>query len=142
MNKVKIRDRDSGEQAEVAFDVTAENLAKMFSRLFDRSFEASVQDVAGKRIIRAVDKDSGQLWMTVRDIAIVLGKTRKEVYALNGSRARQTGALLKVKPLPLRKMPGSKEQGVLRSELIAWLESLPAPVRISKGRKKRPSRHV
>lgn len=138
MSKYTVRDRDTGEvRVFEAPPLTADILARAMSNIFDRSFEASVKDADGKQIIQMRDKDSGQDVMTLRDVAIVMGKTRKEVYGIIGRRAKQTAETLGVKSLPVFKIPGSKEYGVLRTDFFAWLKSLPAPIRIQKGRKRK-----
>ena len=92
----------------------------------------------GKVIFQCKDKDSGQEVMTLRDVAIVLGKTQKEVYGMIGNRAKQTASVLGVKSLPVFRIPGSKQYGILRSDFFAWLRSLPAPIHIHKGRNRKP----
>jgi mono/diheme cytochrome c family protein len=136
--KYTVRDTDTGEvKVFQAPPLTAETLAKALSHLFDRSFEASVKDGDGRQVIQMRDKGSGQDVITLRDVAIVMGRTTKGEYKLIDRAAKQTAVTLGVKPLPAFKIPGSKEYGVLRTEFFAWLKSLPAPIRIQKGRKKR-----
>jgi hypothetical protein len=85
-------------------------------------------------------QDNGQDVMTMNDVAVVLGKTRKGAYKLIDNGAKQMAKTLGVKPLPVFKIPGSKEYGILRTDFFAWLKTLPAPIRIQKGRKKGKTR--
>lgn len=138
MAKITVRDKDSGETVQFDAPVNAETLAAAFSDIFDRSFAATAEDDGKKMRIEVRDKDSGQEWMTIRDIAIVLGRTRKGVYKLIGSDAKKTAKDLNCKPLPIRRIPGSKEYGCFRTEFFAWLKASPRPVRIEKVRRGRP----
>src|SRR6266566_1901161 len=94
MNKITIRHHGGDHDGEVKVlevpAVTAETLARAFQLIFDRSFELVSWSDDGKVIFQCRDKDSGQEVMTLRDVAIVLGKTQKEVYGMIGNRAKQT----------------------------------------------------
>ena len=139
MNKITIRHHGGDHDGEIKVlevpAVTAETLARAFQLIFDRSFELVSWSEDGKVIFQCRDKDSGQEVMTLRDVAIVLGKTQKEVYGMIGNRAKQTATVLGVKPIPVFRIPGSKQYGTVRSDFFAWLRSLPAPIRLHKGRK-------
>ena len=142
MNKITIRHHGGDHDGEIKVlevpAVTAETLARAFQLIFDRSFELVSWSEDGKVIFQCRDKDSGQEVMTLRDVAIVLGKTQKEVYGMIGNRAKQTATVLGVKPIPVFRIPGSKQYGVVRSDFFAWLRSLPAPIHLHKGRKRKP----
>ena len=138
MRKITIRNKDTGEVKVLEVPaVTAETLARAFQLIFDRSFELVSWSEDGKVIFQCRDKDSGQEVMTLRDVAIVLGKTQKEVYGMIGNRAKQTATVLGVKPIPVFRIPGSKHYGVVRSDFFAWLRSLPAPIHLHRGRKRK-----
>jgi len=139
VTKITINNRDTGDVKVLEVPaVTAETLARAFQLIFDRSFELVSWSEDGKVVFQCKDKDSGQEVMTLRDVAIVLGKTQKEVYGMIGNRAKQTASVLGVKSLPVFRIPGSKQYGVVRSDFFAWLRSLPAPIHIHKGRKRKP----
>ena len=65
------------------------------------------------------------VYLTPRLVAIILGKTREQVWAMIGLDAKKTAEALGVEVLPLRKMPGSDEYGILRSDLFEWIRSCP-----------------
>src|SRR5207245_7802465 len=120
--------------------VTAENLGRVFRLIFGRSLELVSRSEDGKVIFQCKEKDSGQEIMSLRDVAIVLGKTQKVVYGMIGNRAKQTATVLGVKPIPVFRIPGSKQYGVIRDDFFAWLRSLPAPIHLHKGKKRKTKR--
>src|SRR5207249_8454780 len=99
VRKITISNRDTGDVKVLEVPaVTPETLARAFQLIFDRSFELVSWSEDGKVVFQCKDKDSGQEVMTLRDGAIVLGKTQKEVYGMIGNRAKQTATVLGVKP--------------------------------------------
>jgi hypothetical protein len=136
MSKHTVTDNDNGEtRVFYAPPVTAEAVAKVFAKLFDRSFELVSWNEDGKVVFQCKDKDSGQEVMSMRDVAIVLGKTQKEVYGMIGNRAKQTASVLGVQPIPVFRIPGSKQYGIIRDDFYAWLRTCPPPIHVHKGRK-------
>lgn len=111
-----------------------ERLAHFLAQHFDRSMKVTEHDAG--RIIVVDEADSGGEWMTIRDIAFELKRTRKAIYKLIGRDAKRTAEDWGVKTLPIRVIPGSKEYGALREEFNAWLKKCPQPVRLDKGRKR------
>ena len=109
MTKITINNRDTGDVKVLEVPaVTAETLARAFQLIFDRSFELVSWSEDGKVIFQCRDKDSGQEVMTLRDVAIVLGKTQKEVYGMIGNRAKHHCARSQTNS----SIPNSRQQAI------------------------------
>jgi hypothetical protein len=89
--------------------------AKHMKREFDRSFDVTVEEVAGKVKIQFAEKDSGHNVMTVADVAVFLQTDRETVRRLCGTRAQARSH----HPLPFVKI-GGKMLRFSRPAVEAW----------------------
>jgi hypothetical protein len=99
----------------------ADNGWKAVKKHFDRSFIITLDEEHGKVVLVFETKDSGQEFMTVADLAIILQTTRQKVRALTHARAQKSSR----HPVPFFKING-KSLRFKRSSIMEWLGAMNA----------------
>jgi len=93
--------------------------AQHMKREYDRSFDVTVEEKAGKIKLQFAEKDSGHAIMTVADVAVYLQTDRASVRRMTGDRAQHRSH----HPIPFTKV-GGKMIRFSRPAIEAWWNEL------------------
>jgi hypothetical protein len=96
--------------------VNHSKLLPALKAVIDRSFVAVVDEQGNQVVLRVTEQDSGQEFMTVADLAIILQTTQSKIRAMTKSRAQKASR----HPVPFLKIHG-KSLRFRRTDIMEWL---------------------